>query len=130
MSPANRVISFSSLVVRAGTPITAAAIELGISAAALHKWVRQDQVDRGERTGLTTTGSVQSKVNKRILSTRSRGRNPPHRCDIVRGEPPGPNRIHPVIDTMRSTGANMSSKYKESSTGGRAVNVPVNLVEC
>ena len=39
----------------------------GISAAALHKWVRQDQVDRGERPGLTTTESAQlSKANKRI----------------------------------------------------------------
>lgn len=54
-------------LVRAGKPITAAANELGISAAALHKWVRQDQVDRGERPGLTTTESAQlSKANKRI----------------------------------------------------------------
>ena len=54
-------------LVRAGKPITTAAIELGISAAALHKWVRQDQVDRGERPGLTTTESAQlSKANKRI----------------------------------------------------------------
>ena len=35
-----------------------------------------------------------------------------------------------VIETMRATGADMSSKYKETSTGGLAVNVPVNLVEC
>lgn len=35
-----------------------------------------------------------------------------------------------VIETMRSTGADMSSKYKETSTGGLAVNVSVNLVEC
>ncbi|WP_172651747.1 L-serine ammonia-lyase [Rhodococcus opacus] len=35
-----------------------------------------------------------------------------------------------VIDTMRATGADMSSKYKETSTGGLAVNVSVNLVEC
>lgn len=54
-------------LVRAGKPITTAAIELGISAAALHKWVRRDQVDRGERPGLTTTESVQlPKANKRI----------------------------------------------------------------
>ena len=54
-------------LVRAGKPITTAAIELGVSAAALHKWVRQDQVDRGERPGLTTTESAQlSKANKRI----------------------------------------------------------------
>ncbi len=35
-----------------------------------------------------------------------------------------------VIETMRTTGADMHSKYKETSTGGLAVNVPVNFVEC
>lgn len=35
-----------------------------------------------------------------------------------------------VIETMRTTGADMSSKYKETSTGGLAVNVAVNVVEC
>ncbi|MGU3586769.1 L-serine ammonia-lyase [Rhodococcus sp. C26F] len=35
-----------------------------------------------------------------------------------------------VIETMRSTGADMLVKYKETSTGGLAVNVAVNYVEC
>jgi L-serine dehydratase len=35
-----------------------------------------------------------------------------------------------VIETMRTTGADMHSKYKETSTGGLAVNVTVNFVEC
>jgi L-serine dehydratase len=35
-----------------------------------------------------------------------------------------------VIETMRATGQDMSSKYKETSTGGLAVNVPVNFIEC
>ncbi|BDX33639.1 L-serine ammonia-lyase [Mycobacterium antarcticum] len=35
-----------------------------------------------------------------------------------------------VIETMRVTGVDMSSKYKETSTGGLAMHVPVNLVEC
>jgi L-serine dehydratase len=35
-----------------------------------------------------------------------------------------------VIDTMRTTGLDMSSKYKETATGGLAVNVPVSVVEC
>jgi L-serine dehydratase len=35
-----------------------------------------------------------------------------------------------VIETMRCTGLDMSAKYKETSTGGLAVNVSVNLVEC
>ncbi|PJK23332.1 L-serine ammonia-lyase [Mycobacterium goodii] len=35
-----------------------------------------------------------------------------------------------VIETMRSTGRDMSAKYKETSTGGLATAVPVNIVEC
>lgn len=35
-----------------------------------------------------------------------------------------------VIDTMRATGEDMSRKYKETSTGGLAINVAVNVVEC
>jgi L-serine dehydratase len=30
-----------------------------------------------------------------------------------------------VIETMRQTGADMSTKYKETAMGGLAVNVPV-----
>ena len=35
-----------------------------------------------------------------------------------------------VIATMRATGLDMSSKYKETALGGLAVNVSVNVVEC
>jgi len=35
-----------------------------------------------------------------------------------------------VIATMRATGRDMSAKYKETSTGGLAVNVSVNYVGC
>jgi transposase len=41
-------------LVRAGRTITAAASALGISQGCLHNWVRQDQIDRGERPGLAT----------------------------------------------------------------------------
>ena len=34
------------------------------------------------------------------------------------------------IETMRQTGMDMSERYKETSQGGLAVNVPVNIVEC
>jgi transposase-like protein len=86
-------------LVRAGKPITTAANELGISAAALHSWVRQDQVDRSERPGLATTESVQlTKANIRIRQLE---------VEILRtaatlfGENrPTPKRIHPVIDTL------------------------------
>ena len=35
-----------------------------------------------------------------------------------------------VIATMRATGRDMSSKYKETATGGLAVNVSVNYINC
>ncbi|TWG07579.1 transposase [Saccharopolyspora dendranthemae] len=54
-------------LVRAGKPITTAATELGISAGALHNRVRQDQIDRDERSGTTTHENAErTKANKRI----------------------------------------------------------------
>ncbi|MBW0089139.1 L-serine ammonia-lyase [Pseudonocardia sp. KRD-184] len=35
-----------------------------------------------------------------------------------------------VITTMRETGRDMSDKYKETSRGGLALTIPVNVVEC
>lgn len=35
-----------------------------------------------------------------------------------------------AIETMRQTGLDMNERYKETSQGGLAVNVPVNVVEC
>lgn len=48
----------------------------------------------------------------------------------LRGDGTHSVSLDQVIETMRVTGADMSSKYKETSTGGLAVHVPVNLVEC
>jgi transposase len=54
-------------LVRAGKSITAAAVELGVSAAAIHNWVRSDQIDRGERPGITTPESIELvEAKKRI----------------------------------------------------------------
>jgi len=54
-------------LVRAGKPLTTAAHQLGVSAAALQNWVRHDQIDRGERPGTTTPESVElAKAKKRI----------------------------------------------------------------
>ncbi|MFZ1255718.1 MAG: L-serine ammonia-lyase, iron-sulfur-dependent, subunit alpha, partial [Saprospiraceae bacterium] len=35
-----------------------------------------------------------------------------------------------VIKTMKETAKDMNSKYKETSEGGLAVQIPVNIVEC
>ena len=56
-----------SPLVRAGKPISRVAAELGISEGGLHNWIRQDQIDRGERPGLTTPESTElAKARKRI----------------------------------------------------------------
>ncbi|MBT2271792.1 transposase [Rhodococcus enclensis] len=70
-------------LVRAGKPITTAAIELGISAAALHKWVRQDQVDRGERP-VSRQQNRRSRRRRTSASGNSKPRSkssaPPRHC--------------------------------------------------
>ena len=59
-------------LVRAGKPITTAAVELGVSGAAVHNWVRQDQVDRGERPGMTTREGMElAKAKTRIRQLES-----------------------------------------------------------
>jgi len=46
-------------LVRAGKHITTAAVELGVSAVTIHNWVRQDQIDRGERSGMAMPESIE-----------------------------------------------------------------------
>lgn len=54
-------------LVRVGNPISHVAAQLGISEGGLHRWVRQDQINRGERPGLTTPESTElAKARKRI----------------------------------------------------------------
>ena len=57
---------------RAGKAITTAAEQLGVSAAELHKWVRQDQIDQGERPRIITpdtAGLSKAKKRSRQLET-------------------------------------------------------------
>ncbi|MEV6280777.1 IS3 family transposase [Nocardia sp. NPDC051832] len=92
-------------LVRAGKPITTAAAELGISAAALHNWVRQDQIDRGERPGRSTVeNAALAKANKRIRQLEAEVRNPSQGGRVARGNPACPKRIHPVIDVLVDAG--------------------------
>jgi transposase-like protein len=54
-------------LVRAGKTITRTAEELGVSQAALHGWVRQDKIDRGELPGISTTEGAELKKAKRRI---------------------------------------------------------------
>jgi transposase len=42
-------------LVRSGRPVAQVAADLGISAQAIYNWRKQDQIDRGERSGLTSS---------------------------------------------------------------------------
>lgn len=46
-------------ILRAGRPISRVAAELGVSEGGLRNWVRQDRIDRGEITGVTTSESAE-----------------------------------------------------------------------
>lgn len=48
----------------------------------------------------------------------------------IRGDGTHRVSLDQVIETMRATGRDMSSKYKETAAGGLAVNVAVNYIEC
>ena len=54
-------------LLRAGKPVTTTAAQLGVSAATIHNWFRQDQIHRGERPGITTPESIElAKAKERI----------------------------------------------------------------
>jgi transposase len=42
-------------LVASGRPVAQVAAELGISGQAIYTWRKQDQIDRGEQTGLTSS---------------------------------------------------------------------------
>ena len=77
-------------LVRAGKPITTTAVQLGVSAAALHSWVRQDPTDRGERPGISTPETAElARAKKRIRQTRNRSRDIEDRREAPREDRPG-----------------------------------------
>ena len=54
-------------LVRSGKQVKQTAYELGISAGCLHAWVRQDQIDRGERPGVTTSESAELRAARKRI---------------------------------------------------------------
>ncbi len=54
-------------LVRSGKQVKQTAYELGISAGCLHTWVRQDQVDRGERPGVSTSESIELRAARKRI---------------------------------------------------------------
>ena len=54
-------------LVRAGKSVAQTASDLGVSPAALHGWVRQDRIDRGELPGVSTAESDELKKAKRRI---------------------------------------------------------------
>ena len=54
-------------LVRAGKSVSRTASDLGVSPAALHGWIRQDKIDRGELPGVSTAESAELKKAKRRI---------------------------------------------------------------
>lgn len=92
-------------LVRAGKPVTTAAVELAVSAAAIHNWVKQDQIDRGERPGATTPENVElAKAKRRIRQLLDHPGGAAHRDrDLDRKDLSPPAQASPTrtFDTRR-----------------------------
>jgi transposase len=54
-------------LVRSGQTATKTASDLGITSAALYKWLKQDKVDRGEIAGVTTQESRELRKARRRI---------------------------------------------------------------
>lgn len=52
---------------RSGKQVKQTAYELGISAGCLHNWIRQDQIDRGERPGVSTSESGELRAARKRI---------------------------------------------------------------
>ena len=92
-----------------GKPVTTSAVELGVSAAAIHSWVRQDQIDLGEplgsrRPGFTTPESIElGKARKRIRQLEEVAIL--KKVSKLFGQDrPRPKGVHLMIDAVVGTG--------------------------
>ena len=60
-------------LIRSGQTVKKTASDLGVSCAILHRWVKQDKIDRGEIPGVPLAESREMrKARKRIRETRKR----------------------------------------------------------
>lgn len=92
-------------LVRAGQAATTAAVELGVSAAVIHNWVRPDQIDRGERPGVTKPESIEmSKARKRIRQLEEEVAILRTASKLFEEDRPHPRWIHPMIDALVASG--------------------------
>src|SRR5271156_4690442 len=54
-------------LVRSAQSVTATAADLGITATCLYNWVKQDRIDRGEASGVTTGESPELRKARRRI---------------------------------------------------------------
>ena len=119
-------------LVRARKPITTAAIELGIGAAALHKGVRQDQVDRGERPGLATQNRrscrrrTSASGNSKPKSTSS---VPPRRCSGRTGRPQKDSPAERLPRRRRAPAKSLLPTSRRQQPGLLHVQVPADVTD-
>ena len=109
-------------LVRAGKPITTAAVQLGVSAAALHKWVRQDQIDRGERPGITTPETAElSKAKKRIRQLETEVEILKIAAKLLGEDRPGPKGFTRSLTTSSRPATGPSSAADSSGSAAPAI---------
>jgi transposase len=66
-------------LVRGGRRVSVVAAEIGVSEATVYRWLQQDRIDRGERSGLSTVERVE------LAQARRRIRELETELEIVKG---------------------------------------------
>ncbi|WP_429180546.1 IS3 family transposase [Brachybacterium tyrofermentans] len=94
-------------LVREGRQVKQTAQALGVHEVTLHTWLRQDDIDHGRRSGLSSRESAE------LRAARGRVRQLEQEIEILRRAATwldeeggvGPKRAHPVIDRLVDAGA-------------------------
>ncbi len=67
-------------LIAAGRTVAAISADLGVSGQTIYNWRNQDQVDRGERPGVTNTEQAElTSARRRITEPRPSSRRPSER---------------------------------------------------
>lgn len=92
--------------VRAGKPVKDVVVELGVSESTVHRWVRQDRIDRGELTGTTTGESAELRPARRRIAELEAELATVKRASelFVEGRVVRPKALYPIVETLAGEG--------------------------
>jgi transposase-like protein len=92
--------------IRAGKPVQDVVVELGVSESTVHRWVRQDRIDRGELTGTSTAESAELRAARRRITELEAELATVKRASelFAEGRVVRPKAVYPIVETLAGEG--------------------------